>query len=199
MNNETVRQATQKQMSDLAGTMIQAMPQLSFADAEGITGNKGDLVDGIRQLFSGLILRPHYVVTVNYDLTVERMIVIGNYDHVDSCITQEHFPIKREGRQEKEVTLFHFNRWIFREEVIKEMSKWGHQPAEPEDILAFGAQYRDIQRQFPILAFGSPWQHPHHKKGYVVCLTGNSVVRSIYLHLSNLRLKPDSCFLAVRK
>jgi len=206
MDNESVRQVEVGQIKSIAQTLVGSIPDLTFDEAEMITGDQArfsnesrkfirEFVDTNMSAYSVTV----YSVTVNYDLTVEQMVIAGNYDSVSTSITQEHFPIQGEGRQEKEVTLFHFNRWIFSEEVIREMSKLGYQPAEPEDIFAFGIQHRDIQRQFPIVALGSPWQHPHHRTGYVVRLEGDHTIRSLNLRVFNLKSGPYYRFAAVHK
>jgi len=198
MDNESVRQVEVGQIKSIAQTLVGSIPDLTFDEAETITGDQTRFSNESRQFIQRFV-KPAYSITVNYDLTIEQMVVAGNYDSVSTSITQEHFPIQGEGRQEKEVTLFHFNRWIFSEEVIREMSKLGYQPAEPEDIFAFGIQHRNIQRQFPVLALGSPWQHSHHRKGYVVRLEGDHTIRSLNLRLFNLKSSPHYRFAAVHK
>ena len=51
--NETVREATRGQFRDIAATIIGAIPDdLSFNEAEGITGDKGSFVADIREVFA---------------------------------------------------------------------------------------------------------------------------------------------------
>lgn len=40
------------------------------------------------------------------------------------------------------------------------MRKAGFRPALIEDLLALGAEYPELQKQFPIVALGSVWQDP---------------------------------------
>jgi len=201
MSNESVRQVEVGQIKSIAQTLVGSIPDLTFDEAEMITGDQARFSNESRKFIQEFVdtNMSTYSIAVNYDLTVEQMVIAGNYDHVGSCITQANFPIKGEGQQERKVTLFHFNRWIFPKEVIEEMSKLEYQPAEPEDILTLGIQHRDIQRQFPILALGSPWQHPHHRKGYVIRLEGSQTIRSIDIRLFDLNSNPHYRFAAVRK
>ena len=50
--HETVRPVTQGQFRDIAATMIGAIPDLSFEDANQVIGGKGNLVAGIQELFA---------------------------------------------------------------------------------------------------------------------------------------------------
>jgi len=201
MDNESVRQVEVGQIKSIAQTLVGSIPDLTFDEAEMITGDQARFSNESRKFIQEFVdtNMSTYSITVNYDLTVEQMVIAGNYDHVSPSITQENFPIKGEGQQEKKVTLFHFNRGIFPKEVIEEMSKLEYQPAEPEDVLTLGIQHRDIQRQFPILALGSPWQHPHHRKGYVIRLEGGQTIRSINLRLFDFKSNPHYHFAAVHK
>jgi len=85
MDNETVRPATQEQIGDIAGTMIQAMPGLSFGDATRIEGNKGSLVDGIRALFNNLIGFTHDKTKDDWELLedVGFVPVISSFDELE--------------------------------------------------------------------------------------------------------------------
>ena len=115
---------------------------------------------------------PVYSVTVNYNLTVEKMVTVGSYDYANGNITSEHFLVQGQGKQEKEIILFHFDRLISSEEAIQEMDEVGYRPAEPEEILALGAGHPDLQREFTIVGLGSPWQYPVDGDRCAICLWG---------------------------
>ncbi len=98
-------------------------------------------------------------VVVDYGKNLHEMIVEGAYDNVNSDITAENFPVKGEGKCEREIALFHFNRYISSDDAIKEMATTGYRPATIEDLLALGKVKPDLQRQFPIVALGSVWRY----------------------------------------
>ena len=101
-----------------------------------------------------------YSLSIDYEMSVDEAKKRGNYDWVNNNITQENFPTKRKGKAEIEIKLFHFNRYISSEDVIKEMDNAGYRPAELHELLVLGEKYPDLQREFPIAALGSVWLAP---------------------------------------
>ncbi|MBI2097936.1 MAG: hypothetical protein HYT46_03330 [Candidatus Vogelbacteria bacterium] len=126
-------------------------------------------------------VRPAYKLVVNYDQTLAEMIAAGRYDSVNSSITAEHFPVTGRGQQAVEVELFHFGRVMSSEQVMAELDRVGYRPTRIEELLALGAARPDLQRQFPIIALGSPWRNLH---GYrrVTYLGEWHVKRKLSLH-----------------
>lgn len=144
---------------------------------------------------------PTYTIAVDYSRSLEEMIAAGQYDSVNGNITPDHFPIRGQGKQEVDVTLFHFNRDMESALVIAEMDKAGYRPALIGELLALGESHPDLQREFPIIALGSRWQIPHDTISRVpeLGLRSSSGVR--YLNAVWLEGKwDDNCrFGAVRK
>lgn len=103
------------------------------------------------------------VLKINYSNTLKGMIESGKYYWVDNSITDENFPIpaKLVG---KRITVFakllYFGYNISSEKAIREMDRLGYRPAMLLELLAFGANYPDMQEQFPIISFGSVWRLP---------------------------------------
>jgi len=122
----------------------------------------------IAGLIAGIV-RQTFRVVVDYSRDLAQMIADGAYDYVNSDITADHFPIKGEGKQEREIELFHFNRTISSDDAIKEMAAAGYRPAFIEELLAFGQAQPELQRQFPIVALGSVWRSPDGYR-YIPCL-----------------------------
>jgi len=123
---------------------------LTTPEGEGLLGEIAELiVRRARKVFS---------VVVDYSRSLVQMIKAGNYNWVNSNITEKNFPIQGEGRQKTEVALFHFNKNMTSEQVIAEMDKQGYCPARIEELLAFGESQPDLQRQFSIIALGSIWR-----------------------------------------
>jgi len=154
-----------------------------------------------RNAFRSLIgLKPinAFAVTVNYDLSVENAVKAGKYDWSNSDITTKNFPPKRKGKAGIELTLFHFNRSMESDEVVREFDKQGLRPAELPELLSFGAKYPDIQRDFPVVALGSFWRRPFGRRRCAY-LYGHGFRRSLCLHWLAFGWHDDYRFAAVRK
>lgn len=93
-----------------------------------------------------------YSITVDYSLTLDQMIAVGEYDYANPDINSKHLPVKGEGKLELKLQLIHFDRNISSDDAERELDKLGLRPANLEELLAFGAQYPDLQKQFPIVA-----------------------------------------------
>jgi hypothetical protein len=142
--------------------------------------------------------KAYFNVIVDYNRSFQQMIQTGNYDLVNNDITAEHFPVIGQGKEEKTITLFHFNRTISSEDVISEMEKQGFEPAKIEDLLALGEKYPDLQKQFPIAALGSVWRAPGDYRR-VPCLRWPDVKRSLNLHWREDVWSARWRFVALRK
>lgn len=100
-----------------------------------------------------------YPVVVDYAMSLADMIAAGRYDWTNSDITAGHFPFTGEGKAEVAIELVHFGRVIKDgDEGLRELDKMGLRAATLPELLAFGEKYPDMQRQFPVIAFGSVWQ-----------------------------------------
>jgi len=93
-----------------------------------------------------------YPITVNYAMTLEQMIVAGKYDREHYAINSKNFVIKGEGKPELKPQLIHFNYDISSDVAEAKLDKLDLRPANLEELLAFGATYRDLQKKFPIVA-----------------------------------------------
>lgn len=128
----------------------------------GVTsGDIQDVIDKrkkIKIVSDDFSLNSTYPVTVNYDRDVEEAIRAGKYDWIDSNITSKNFPTKRSGVAKVDIELVHFNHNIFANEVLPNWNERGLRPAELLELLALGEKCPDLQREFPIVAFGSVWQ-----------------------------------------
>lgn len=94
-----------------------------------------------------------------YGLSLEEMIDAGWYDWFNGDITAERFLIVGEGKVEYETKLFYFGRDISSDTANNLIQK--DDPENPwlsattEILLAFGAVYPEMQRQFPIVGLGA--------------------------------------------
>lgn len=122
-----------------------------------------------------------YPVTVDHGQSLEEMIATGRYGTSNSDITAKHFPITGAGQVEVQLHLVHLNRVATTDEVLAELDRRGLRPATLPELLAFGAKYPDLQREFPIAALGSVWRFPDGRR-LVAALDNWSGGRGLDLH-----------------
>ena len=108
------------------------------------------------------------------------MIASGKYDWRDFAITSNNFPITKRGTDKVLVELIQFDRDMGSADVIRELDTMGLRPADLPELLAFGANYPEKQREFPITLLGSVW-HTADGDDRVVCLFTRPTGRSLRL------------------
>ncbi len=159
----------------------------------------GDIPDQIAELLvQSSVIQATYSVVVDYTKSLSQMVKAGKYELVNSNIIADHFPIKGEGQQEVEVTLFHFGRTMSSEEVISELKKAGYRPARIEELLALGAERPELQKQFSVVALGSVWRSPVGGRS-VPCLDWCAAGRNLRLRWLGFGWGGGWRFAAVRK
>ncbi len=139
-----------------------------------------------------------YVVTVNYDRSVEDGIKAGKYDWANNDITLSHFPSEETGTKEVSVELIHFGQDKTTDEVLSELDKKELRPATLKELLALGEKYPGLQREFPIIALGSVWQDPYGNR-YCAYLCRYDAERDLDLDWIDGRWDGYCRFAAVRK
>lgn len=127
-----------------------------------------------------VVEHPSFAVLVDYSRTLAQMIAAGRYDWVNPDITEEHFPVKGEGRKTVKVVLFHFNKVMTSDQVIIELDAQGYLPARIEELLGLGEGKPKLQNEFPIIGLGSSWLHPVSDRR-VPCLGRYGVGRDLHL------------------
>lgn len=142
-------------------------------------------------------LTDSFTVTVDHDLSLARMIKAGAYDWVNDDITEKRFPVKGEGSVERTLTLHHYARTMDSDAVVKDLDFIGKEAVPIEDLLAFGAQFPDEQRKYPIIALGSSARV--HGGRRVPYLDGGGTKRYLYLHWCDSGWLEDCRFLARNK
>lgn len=152
---------TQQVADEVLGKIARQENDLFRRVREG-TLNPESVSRGLQDLIEGRFVNNgvFYAITVNYDRSVEDGVRAGHYDCSNPDITSCHFPSSRKGMAEQKIVLVHFNREIGSDEAIRELDKQGLRSAELPELLAFGAKYPDVQREFPVVALGSVWQSP---------------------------------------
>lgn len=98
-----------------------------------------------------------YPITVDYSKSLDEMIEAGNYDWVNTEITDKHFPIKRR-KKTIDIELVNYNTSMKSDDILKDLNKRGLRPATLPELLAFGTTHPDRQRDVPIVALGSAWR-----------------------------------------
>lgn len=209
MTAETAREMTLGQLRDLVATMIGGIPGLSFEEAQSAIGAEGKLLEGIAAAFApfrkngmseAIPAANSYAVTVPYKggTTIKELVASGKYDWHSASITDKHFPQEREGAEEVMVELVHFDRDISFDDVLKELDKRSQRAANPAELLAFGAKYPEVQREFPIVALGQHRQRSVDGRG-VVCLGRLVDERCAYLDWVDRGWRRGCWFAAVLK
>lgn len=139
-----------------------------------------------------------FLFTVNYDLTVGEAVELGEYDGVNSDITQENFPTEKKGQATVEIALVHFGRDISTKGVLEEFDKRGLRPADDRVLLAFGAKYPEVQREFLVVSLGSFLEDSDGCRFYPY-LYRDGLERRLYLDWDGLGWCAFCRFVAVRK
>ncbi len=152
-----------------------------------------------REEFRKLIGLPPLVlrITVDYSLSLEQMIALGQYDWKNDDITTERFPVKGKGKKEVVGELVKYEENMSSDKVLADLDSKGLRPATHEELLAFGAAFPELQRKFPIVALGSVAGVGGDR--CVACLDGDDSGRDLSLGWFGLGWDAFCRFLAVRK
>ncbi|NCO05162.1 MAG: hypothetical protein GW939_03370 [Candidatus Magasanikbacteria bacterium] len=138
-----------------------------------------------------------YHVTVDYGMTVEQMVEAGRYDWKNSDVSSRNFQVKGEGLVEVNLELVHLNKVASTSEAKAYLDANGLRAATIEELLAFGATFPDVQREFPIVALGSSWVDRYGDRD-VPCLDRRRSKRRLDLYWHDYRWDGFCRFLAVR-
>lgn len=199
-NHGTASQVTGSYV-EFQAAVLRALPRDIDSDvALGWTNNGESLACILREAFTpnGKPAGNSYPLFVNYDFPVGDAVKLGNYNWVNSDITSKNFPTTRTGKAEVVVKLIHFNRYISTNKALRELDRMGYRPAELHELIAFGAKYPDVQREFPIVALGSVWRGRFGYR-YVPSLFGSGSERDFDLDWVGCGWGGFYRFVAVRK
>lgn len=156
---------------DMLGPLTRALVSVPL-DAHGLVldvanklNSSRNRLDDVKLFQTSLakFLRDWKSSTSKVKHTLIELIAAGKYDWVNEKITEVNFPMP-EGFNlslepklyfDLEPRLYHFNRDISSEDVIKEMKKDGFRPATIWNLLDYGAKNPELQKSFMIFALGS--------------------------------------------
>lgn len=143
---------------------------------------------------------PSYLVTVNYDLSVEELVEDGEYDVIDDGFCSDNFWNLEKGKAKVDIYLVTFDVPIKSKKAIKEMKAQGFRPATLKELLSLGVDHPKLQLGRSIIALGSTTKEPGpYSELNVPCLSKEDKERSIDLVSWRGPWRPGVRFAAVRK
>lgn len=140
------------------------------------------------------IFRLPGIVLPEQSRTLDDRIADGNYDWKNGNITSQRFQLTLPAGP-CELVLAHFNKVMTSKQVQQWATENGYEVALIDDLLAVGShsEYRELQRQFPIIALGS--FNIVCDERIVLCLGGRSDWRCLNLSASDFDWGDDFRFL----
>lgn len=122
--------------------------------------NGNILMNDILSLVNKPEKKDEFILTIDYNRTLEEMILIGVYDKRDLLIGGNKIVIPQDLPGQKrfvraKLLNFKAGTKIFSDYIIKEMAKEGYYPANLIELLSFGKDYRKMQKYTKIVALGS--------------------------------------------
>lgn len=181
--------------------LLESLDQIISEEATRISGVLRDLLaklnaeDGpiwLEELKKFLRKETCWVMTV-----LQRLVAAGKYNWVNSDITDSNFPVPENFVLGADPKVFHFDRNISSEDVIKEMAKVDYEPAMIWDLLDYGAKNPEEQRKYPIVGLGSVGRVDGRRR--VPCLRRSDSERDLSLDWWGSDWDADYRFLGVRK
>lgn len=140
-----------------------------------------------------------FLLTIDYSTCKRPSVANGNYDFVDSRISDYKFSLKNKDKTILRAKLFHWDYRMSNEEILNCMYKEGYRPAIFEELLIVGCVHPDWQNRFRIVELGvSTWGdgvHYHSSLG-----PGESGDRTLVLdYVNSTGWTHRYCFLAIKK
>jgi len=151
----------------------------------------------MKKLVNELVGRHPFPITVDRTLSREEQIMLGKYDWVKDSVNEEKFPVGKSNIEKTQVVcrLIGYDKIITGEralELIEEDKTV--RPATFSELLAFGAQYIEMQRYYSIIAFGSLWQD---SDGLLFAPCISEILSERNLNMDPLLFDEDRRFLVV--
>lgn len=148
-----------------------------------------------------------YPVEVDYNLTIAELVRLGNYDYANPHVTDRNYHVKKSGKVSETILLMAVNRWVKNDEILIAMEKESLRPADVKELLAFGIQYPNRQRDDSvILGLGSEWERWGYEGEdmvfygtYVSFLTGSKTRRGLHAVWTEKWWHGKNLFAVIRK
>ncbi len=127
-----------------------------------------------------------YLATVRYDRSLGEMLRSGEFNWVNDELKPENFPVNGQGVAEVEIELVpppflvDVQSIIDSDQAIRELESRGLRPATLPELLTLGAQHRDLQLAYTLVALGSEWTTANGHRA-VPALWGVAGVRVVEL------------------
>jgi hypothetical protein len=139
-----------------------------------------------------------YRVSIPYGQSIEQLLEMGHYDIPSPYLNDLDFQrTDRGGEWVREIELVHFGRNISTDDALGGIEQRGLRPSNVTELLTFGASHPDVQREFPVVALGEIFPHPHGARN-VVALGTLGEPRCVFVWLA--LDWHDACrFAAIRK
>lgn len=149
----TQNEVPSEQMQEILGSGL--LSDLLIGNIGGVNREEFRRVLGLVSLMPKLMELTGVVIPGPERLLPAR-ITEGGYDWHNSDITPERFQLLTSPGPAN-LFLAHFNKTMTSEKVEKWAAENGYEVAKIDDLLAVGShgEYKELQRQFPILALGS--------------------------------------------
>lgn len=96
-----------------------------------------------------------FILRIDYDRALRESVRAGRYDYVDPYVTPANFPAKEHGSREVRLALAELGEVMTTAEVFERHRALGLRRATIVELLALGEAFPNLQREFPIIAFGS--------------------------------------------
>lgn len=117
-----------------------------------------------------------YRIPVDYNMPMEEMIAVGNFDWTNRGISPSAFPIPEEfkgiGKTNINLELIQCGDmmsdgedFVSLDGVLKYLENQGKRPGILPELLALGAKFPHLQLEFPIVQIGSLWKTRGGERG----------------------------------
>lgn len=147
------------------------------------------LIEVARQVVkAGKLSRGIYPVIVNYDLSLEMMMIFAQLFCQD--ITRERFPIEGSGQADVDLKVFPPQPYFSTPRVLEAIEKEGLRFATLAEGFAFAAEYPDIQKRKHIFILGSVWEDRIYGRKCYPCFYGNGLDRILSTHSHKIHETP---------
>jgi hypothetical protein len=98
-----------------------------------------------------------YWITTGDGRSTEELVEAGDYGYAHSCVTSENFPVRSRRAARREVVLLAFDGEVTSVDAIAAAARLDLARPGHEDALQFGAQFPDVQREWPVVFLHEPW------------------------------------------